>query len=108
MTRWDDAKSKPVDAVMKHLSVDVVYTCAGESADTFTAPFDEAYVSQGFDDEGLPVEASDPVIDVRLSDLTNAPRQEDTCTIQSRTFTVKHVEDGGQGLTAKLFLVETT
>lgn len=100
--------SLAVNAVMLAFDTEIVYTPAGESPVTFKAVFDEAYIEQTFDTDGTPVDATWPVIDVKLSDIPVDPAQDDTLTIGARSFQVKTIERGGQGLSSKLYLVETT
>ena len=84
----------------------ITLALSGGPAASVRAVFDAAHERVEFDSAGVPVTATRPVLDVRLADLSIAPRQGDVATIGGVAHEVTEVATDGNG-GAKLFLVRS-
>lgn len=84
----------------------VTYThrSAPDAPVTITAIFDAAHQVVTWED-GQPVSATRPMLDVRLADLASAPKKGDGVVIDGVSYEVSDVQPGGHG-SSKLMLVE--
>lgn len=73
------------------------FTPAGGSAEAVRVILDEGYRVTQIDSDGMPVNATQLRLTVRVSDLSRRPRREDKFTVGASTYLVDSVEDGTAG-----------
>jgi hypothetical protein len=103
---WANLADLAIKATRHVFGVPIVYTPALTGLPSaITAPFDEAakrVVQQG----DTWIEATCPLLTVRLADLPVMPAQHDAVTVAGHAYEVSSVEPDGQGC-AKLYLLRT-
>ena len=102
MSNWPAIRELPNLAARETFGVPVVYTSQGLPAATLAAVFDRAATIITTDGE-VEVTATQPILDLRLADLSVAPKQGDTLNVDGDDWLVAKVEPDGQG-GAKLWL----
>ena len=102
MATWADYADLSIKATRDTFGVAVTYTPQGLPAESITAVYDAAHAAVELQ-AGVAVSSQRPVLDVRLADLTVAPRIGDTLTVASIAYEVTDVQLTGNG-SAKLVL----
>jgi hypothetical protein len=105
VSNWTAVRDLPIVAARDHFGQATVYTPAltGVPA-SIEAPFDAAY-EEVIVEDGVPITAQRPMLDLRLADLAARPLAGDTYTVAGQTYEVTDVQYDGHG-SAKCYGVE--
>jgi len=88
----------PLTAALTAFGGSGTFTPTGGSAESVDRLIvDDGYRVTQIDGDGLPVNATQTRITVRVSDLSRRPRREDRFTVSGVTYLVDSVEDGTSG-----------
>lgn len=97
---WATSLNRAIKTVRDTFPTAATITPRGGGSYTLTLIFDEAFVVEHVDSEGMKIMTTEPRATVRLADCTTAPRNYDAVTIGPATYRIARVAPDGSGMAA--------